>query len=98
MKRALRIIALIGFLLYTVMPLAASAQLDQRCWKKPDCVAIRKDMYPSQSEQTYIDGFVISDQSRKDCGTYRDEQNKEQEFGFCLPAGKTKSAGTCCQK
>ncbi|MBI2990288.1 MAG: hypothetical protein HYY51_03845 [Candidatus Magasanikbacteria bacterium] len=92
MKRALRITALIGFLLYTALPLAASAQLDQRCWKKPDCIAIRKDMYPSQSEQTYIDGFVVSEQSSKGCGTYRDEQNKEQEFGFCLPAGKTKTA------
>ena len=68
------------------LPSIASAQIDNRCWRKTECEAYRKDILKVDPSQV-TDGFDASAEAKAICGAT--DATGKAELGFCLAAGKS---------
>lgn len=77
------------FIFSILFPFPTQA-IDQRCWKKSDCVAQRSKTY-TLMDQKPEDGFVHNAETIQACGANTTVDGKTQELGFCLPVGTTET-------
>ncbi len=93
MLKKITIISAILFCVLLSVPTKAAGTdsqipaLNPFCWKKKDCVNIRKQYLPASASQKDLESGFISDSSVAPCtGGTGDDQ-----WGRCLPAGQTKT-------
>lgn len=92
MKKMFGVIFLTVFSLgVLIVPTITLAAIDQKCWRKDDCIAQRKNLLGETTLNIAEEGFIQNDQTKLACGSQSGKDSSGAEIGFCLPAGTTKT-------